>query len=81
MHKPESVLENEAEKILQDFKIQIDQLLSSQSVDVVFFYNDGFGIKQPTKVDMQSNKKQKQKQKTNLIYHIARALYYIHLLR
>ena len=33
MHKPESILENETQKILSDFKIQTDHLISARPLD------------------------------------------------
>ena len=39
MHKPESVLENEMNKILLDFEIQTDDLHSSRRPDVVIVNN------------------------------------------
>ena len=35
MHNPESVLENEMQKILWDFKIQTDHLISARRPDIV----------------------------------------------
>ena len=35
MHNPESALENEAHKILWDFEIQMDQLISARRPDLV----------------------------------------------
>ena len=35
MHKPESVLENEMHKILWDFEIQMDHLISARRPDLV----------------------------------------------
>ena len=34
MHKPESMLENETRKILRDFKIQTDHLISARRTDL-----------------------------------------------
>ena len=34
MHKPESVLENETQKVLCDFKIQTDQLIPARRPDL-----------------------------------------------
>ena len=35
MHKPESALENETHKIVWDFKIQTDHLISARRLDLV----------------------------------------------
>ena len=35
MHKPESILENETQKILRDLKIQIDHLIPVRRQDIV----------------------------------------------
>ena len=35
MHNPESVLENETPKILWDFEIQMDHLISARRLDLV----------------------------------------------
>ena len=39
MHNPESVLENETQKILWDFEIQSDNLISARRPNLVIVYN------------------------------------------
>ena len=73
MYKTESVLENEKHKILWDFEIQRDHLISSRKLDLTIVNKERktwrisyFAVlaDQRTKIKENNNKKKKQK-KTN----------------
>ena len=58
MHNPESVLENETHKLLWDFEIQTDQLISDRRSDLVI-------------VNKKKKKKKKKKKRTCRVVDLA----------
>ena len=70
MHKPKSIQENEMHKILQDFKIQMDRLISARRTDLVLIKKENLPYSRfchPSRPQNEGGKKLKRENKTKIV--------------